>query len=78
MTLKEPYNIPAFLNQVKSCNGEVTFTTDEGDILNLKSILSTYIFATLIGNPELIRNGQIFCTEENDYKLLASYLMKTI
>lgn len=74
MTIKESTDIPAFLSQVKSCNGEVFFKTDEGDSLNLKSILSTYVFAVLVKTPELIQNGSVICEDERDYELLRSYL----
>lgn len=74
MIIKEFSDIPAFLNQVKACSGDVFFKTDEGDILNLKSVLSTYIFAVLMKNPELIQNGRVVCEDEGDYELLHSYL----
>lgn len=74
MTIKESSDIPAFLKQVKKCDGDVFFKTEEGDNLNLKSVLSTYVFAVLMQNPELIQTGKIVCENERDYKLLHSYL----
>ena len=74
MSIKEFTDIPAFLNQVKACRGDVYFKTDEGDSLNLKSVLSTYVFAVLINSPELIQNGKVICEDERDYELLQSYL----
>lgn len=74
MTIKESFDIPTFLNQVKECSGEVFFKTDEGDCLNLKSVLSTYVFAVLLQNPELMQNGKVICVDERDYRLLHPYL----
>ena len=75
MIIKEFTDIPAFLNQVKVCHGDVYFKTDEGDSLNLKSVLSTYVFAVLMNSPELIQNGKVICDDEHDYELLQSYLL---
>ena len=75
MTIKESADIPAFLNQVKACSGDVFFKTDEGDSLNLKSVLSTYVFAVLMQNPELMQNGKVICEDERDYELLHLYLL---
>ena len=69
MTIKESSDIPAFLNQVKACSGDVFFKTDEGDSLNLKSVLSTYVFAVLM------QNGKVICEDERDYELLHLYLL---
>lgn len=74
MTIKEIIDVPAFLAQVKTCSGDVFFKTVEGDSLNLKSVLSTYIFAVLVQNPELIRNGRVICEDTCDYERLRSYL----
>lgn len=74
MTIKEFSDIPAFLSQVKSCSGDVFFKTDEGDSLNLKSMLSTYVFAVLMQNPELMQNGKVICEDKRDHELLQSYL----
>lgn len=75
MTIKEFTDIPTFLNQVKVCRGDVFFKTDEGDSLNLKSVLSTYVFAVLMHNPELIQNGKVICEDERDYELLQTCLL---
>lgn len=74
MTIKESSNIPAFLKKVKACRGDVFFKTNEGDSLNLKSVLSTYVFAVLMKTPELIQNGKVICDDERDYELLSPYL----
>lgn len=78
MTIKEYTDIPAFLSQVKSCSGDIFFKTDEGDSLNLKSVLSTYVFAVLMNTPELIQNGKVICEDERDYELLQPYLSSSV
>lgn len=74
MKLKQGVSLPAFLDQVKKCQGEVYFKTNEGDCLNLKSVLTTYIFVTLMMEPEVIENGWITCEDTADYGILNTYL----
>ena len=40
MKLKQNIDVNAFLEAAKKCDNEVFFQTTEGDILNLKSLLS--------------------------------------
>lgn len=78
MKLKPNINITLLLEQAKSCEGDITFQSAEGDILNLKSTLSAYIFATITDEPDLIKNGEIICQNTNDYKLLSDYVILTV
>lgn len=75
MKLKQGISLPAFLDQVKECQGEVYFKTNEGDCLNLKSVLTTYIFVTLMMEPEVLENGWITCEDMADYRILNTYLI---
>lgn len=75
MKLKQGISLPAFLEKVKKCQGEVNFKTDEGDCLNLKSILTTYIFITLLLDPKMIADGYVTCEKSEDYQLLSEYLV---
>ena len=43
MHLKADTDMSNFLSAVRQCSSEVFFETQEGDCLNLKSILSQYI-----------------------------------
>lgn len=74
MKLKKGISFPEFLQQVKQCKDEVYFETTEGDSLNLKSVLSSYIFITLMLEPDLIEDGSIRCKNKNDYLLLNDFL----
>lgn len=74
MILKENINCVAFLGKVKECAGEVRFETAEGDVLNLKSTLSQYLFATMTDSHKFLSHGSVVCDEESDYQLLGQYL----
>jgi hypothetical protein len=77
MRLKPGVDYVAFLKQVRVCGGEVNFKTADGDVLNLKSLLSEYVFLTLAttDSPKrLVENGYIECASDNDYALLAEHL----
>ena len=66
MRLKENIDLAQFLMAVSTCKGEVSFTTAEGDVLNLKSALSRYVFVVAMRHPELLENGQVVCETAED------------
>lgn len=74
MKFKDSVNINAFLDTAKQCTGDVFFQTNEGDILNLKSLLSRYVLMSIMGNPSLLKNAYVTCVQEEDYQLLSEYL----
>ena len=76
MRLKENCNFPAFLQAVDRCTGKVSFETPEGDVLNLKSQLSKFIFLAAVSSPNIhaLSKGEILCTDVTDYTLLADHL----
>ena len=74
MKFVEGVNINSFLNTAKRCSGDVYLQTTEGDILNLKSLLSRYVLMTIMGKPDLLKNAQITCVQEEDYRMLSDYL----
>ena len=74
MHIRKNVNIASFIKTVGQCHGEVSFQTNEGDVLNLSSVLSRYIFATIAENPEILYASQIVCELDADRKLLGSFL----
>lgn len=48
MRLKNDVNLVDFLNQVQKCKYDVYMETVEEDKLNLKSVLSQYLFVVLV------------------------------
>lgn len=74
MKLKPDINIPDFFKAIKACQGNIYFKTDEGDILNLNSALSQWIFITVMDSKDFLLKGNIECTEPDDRKILAEYL----
>lgn len=76
MKMKPDIPFQDFLNKVQCCSGEVVFSTADGDLLNLKSTLSQFVFAVAVSKPELTADGKVICTCQEDYNLLAEYLME--
>lgn len=74
MHIKRNTNLIDFLRAANRCQEDVLFLTQDGDVLNLKSELSRYVFASLAPNAELLSSACITCKNETDYKLLANYL----
>lgn len=74
MKLKATVSPAEFLQRVDQCAGEVLYKTDEGDILNLKSQLSKYLFLIAVNAPEsaALRCGEISCGTE-DYEILRPF-----
>lgn len=76
MKLKQNITPVQFLRTVSECKGEVFFLTADGDSLNLKSQLCSYIFAFLFSKPEIMKSARLQCSEEQDYMRLADYLLE--
>lgn len=74
MYLKHSADLINFLKAVNQCQEDVSFVTKEGDILNLKSGLSRFIFATLTPNAELLYSSRIVCKNSEDTHRLADFL----
>lgn len=77
MKLKANTDTITFLNAVKQCRGEVLFKTIEGDVLNLKSTLSSYVFCAVNSAPEMVESSRVECSDPEDYRLLGDYLEDT-
>lgn len=75
MKLKSDADTISFLNAVKACAGDVCFVTSEGDRLNLKSILSCYLFSAVRGKGELSDKGEVLCSDDRDYMHIQSFLI---
>lgn len=73
MKLKKDINLVDFLEQVQKCKHDVYMETVEEDKLNLKSVLSQYLFVVLVEQKDVWNHSRISC-EEEDRELLADYL----
>lgn len=80
MKLKPDISIIHFFKTVRQCEGDVFFTTKDGDTLNLKSQLAKYVFLALVSskNLSLIYNGELFCDLPSDYERLSEYLLSSL
>lgn len=74
MKLKQNIDILNFLKTIPTCKGEVFLKTYEGDILNLSSMLSQYIFISNSGNQDFLVTGIIECSNSDDWNVLEKFL----
>ena len=74
MRLKSDAKLVDLLSVSKLCKEDVFFKTDEGDVLNLKSLLSSLLLQTLANDKSLLVRGQIVCLEDSDYEVLAEFI----
>lgn len=68
-------DLAQFIRSVERCTGEVLFTTEDGDCLNLKSMLSIYVFSMLADRRDLLMRGCVSCEREADMEALTPYLL---
>lgn len=73
-TLKKNIDLSSFLTKVTSCDGEVLLHTDEGDILNAKSMLSRFVLAAAYFDPMQNISFTVECAIPRDYLLLSVFL----
>ncbi|MCM1192678.1 MAG: hypothetical protein NC123_10260 [Butyrivibrio sp.] len=73
MKLRETVDVSEFLAATEKCSGDVFFHTHEGDILNVKSLLSRYVVVSVC-KPGELQQAKIVCTDEDDYSVLSEYL----
>jgi len=71
--IRENADITELLRNVKNCRASVFFETEDGDRLNLKSVLSQYVVAVLSEKKEILAQCSLKCTEE-DFRNLERYL----
>lgn len=71
--LKSPIEQVGFLKAVSACRMDVLATTENGDLLDLKSTLSQYLFALTAGQEQVLGTCLIEF-DEMDLQKLESYL----
>ncbi len=74
MKLKRNISYADFLQEARICKNEIWFVTKEGDQLNLKSVLSEYLFLSAAVSSTLIQNGEIQLKDMNDLPHIAAFL----
>ncbi len=68
-------NIRAFLQDVQKCRSDVCFRTREGDMLNLKSKLSEYVFlAAAVSTQDILSGGEIVLSDPDDIRVLSAHI----
>lgn len=74
MHLLPNVNVQEFLKVVATCEGDVVFETPEGDMMNLKSELCRYVFASNADSTFRIMHGDITCKNPDDATRLSAFL----
>ena len=75
--LRKNIDINKFTEAAGKCEGDVFLHTSEGDILNLKSLLSRYALMSIMGNNHVLQNAKVVCVQEENYQKLADFLEET-
>lgn len=75
MKLQKEVSLSDFMRAVRQCRGEVCFKTTEGDMLNLHSTLSAYIFMAAASDTArgYLLDGEVACADAADELLLAPF-----
>ena len=64
MKLKKDADIPEFMNVVRdSCRGDVYYESRDA-----------IVFMTVVNDAGSNVQGRVYCTDENDYKVLGGFL----
>ena len=74
MKLRRLENYLDFIEAVQSCESDVYFNSCEGDHLNLKSVLSQFLFAAVCSDHEFLEQGSVECKKSEDYGRLRDFL----
>ena len=77
MKLRKNIDISEFSEAASKCEGDVFLQTTEGDILNLKSLLSQYTLMSIMGHSHVLQNARVVCVQEENYQKLAEFLEET-
>lgn len=73
MNLRKKVDIRAFMQAIRCCSGDVFFESPE-DKIDLKSVLSQYVFCSIVNNKKLMESGSIRCENPEDYGKLEQFL----
>jgi len=66
-----------FLQAVRNCREDVYLVTTDGDRLNMKSILSQYVFSAIAGKEVFIKNAVLSCSLAEDFELLQPFMINS-
>lgn len=73
MRLKQEINLQDFLHAVNECGGEVILRFSQDNELNIKSMLSKVVLATLYETRELFDDAEVLCENKADEKILEKF-----
>lgn len=75
MHLKPDINYMDFFQAISLCRSDVLLKTVQGDVINLNSELSKFIFAVLSKDKEKLADSSVECASEQDLELLSPFLI---
>ena len=76
MRLKNGVNVTELMQSIALCKSNVNFSTKDSDVLNLKSVLAQYIFASLVMNEDFLYSSSINCDDEDDIPLILPFCVE--
>ena len=74
MHLKDSVKLSDLISKAKLCKDDVYYKTDEGDVLNLKSLLTQLLLQSIANSDSsLYAGGQIVCSNEEESVHFSEY-----
>lgn len=73
--LKNGLHCAVLMRAVSKCKGKVLLITARGDILDLTSELSRFVFVSAFGNANLTFDAELELSEQSDYRYVAECVM---
>lgn len=71
--IRQQIDISKFLNTISKQCGDVFYISGEGDRLDLNSEFCRYVFAIVSAKQDLLSNGELCCSREEDYEILKDF-----
>jgi hypothetical protein len=77
MYLKDNVKLAELINMAKLCKDDVYYKSGEGDVLNLKSLLTQLLLQSIVNDDSsLLAGGQIMCINEDEIIHFSKYIKK--
>ena len=75
MYLKDHVKLAELIQKAKLCSGDVYYKSVQGDVLNLKSLLTQLLLQSIVNSDaSLLAGGQIVCLNEDECFHFSEYI----
>ncbi|GGH35293.1 hypothetical protein [Paenibacillus segetis] len=78
MELKDHVKLVDLIQKAKLCSGDVYYKSGEGDVLNLKSLLTQLLLQSIVDtDSSILAGGQIVCFNDDEAIHFSEYVKDT-